>query len=366
MTITAYNCTAPSTPVSRALWIDRMRAALTVLVIFHHAAITYGASGSWFYKSVSDTDPVLTLIAAIDQSFFMGAFFLIAGYLAPFSLARKGTIDFLIDRLLRLGLPSLAFGAFLGPVTTALAIAIPTSLSAMTSAIWDGPFILGPMWFPMALLLFSAGFAVVAPLGGGRRVPPLHHWILVALATGLTALLLRQIFPIGTSTLGFQVGYFAGYLACFGIGVAASRHCWLDRLPLAAIRKSRRVGLAVLPLLPIVLVTSGDHTFETGFSPAAITYALWEPLMALAIIPSLILWGQRRSALPRAVWHWAADNSYAAFIVHAPILVASCRAADAISLPPLLALTLSTLLGTCAAFSCGALLRTSELLRRIL
>lgn len=33
-----------STVPARSLWIDRIRVVLTVLVIFHHAAITYGAS----------------------------------------------------------------------------------------------------------------------------------------------------------------------------------------------------------------------------------------------------------------------------------------------------------------------------------
>ena len=35
--------------VSRLQYIDNIRILLTTLVILHHAAITYGAPGSWYY-----------------------------------------------------------------------------------------------------------------------------------------------------------------------------------------------------------------------------------------------------------------------------------------------------------------------------
>jgi peptidoglycan/LPS O-acetylase OafA/YrhL len=38
---------------SRNAGIDALRAGLTLLVLFHHAAVTYGAMGSWFYRRSS-------------------------------------------------------------------------------------------------------------------------------------------------------------------------------------------------------------------------------------------------------------------------------------------------------------------------
>ena len=32
--------------------LDALRAALTVLVLLHHTAITYGAIGGWFYREL--------------------------------------------------------------------------------------------------------------------------------------------------------------------------------------------------------------------------------------------------------------------------------------------------------------------------
>jgi peptidoglycan/LPS O-acetylase OafA/YrhL len=64
----------PAIPAAgRNAGIDALRARLTLLVVFHHTAITYGAMGSWFYKAVEPGNApaslVLTLFAAYNQGF---------------------------------------------------------------------------------------------------------------------------------------------------------------------------------------------------------------------------------------------------------------------------------------------------------
>src|SRR5437763_7159830 len=100
-------------PRARELYIDRLRALMTAFVILHHTAITYGAPGGWFFyelkPSGSATSLLLTLFVATNQAYFMGFFFLLAGYFTPPSLERKGYARFIADRFFRLGLPLLAF-----------------------------------------------------------------------------------------------------------------------------------------------------------------------------------------------------------------------------------------------------------------
>lgn len=43
--------TVPLGESGRQLHLDRLKVMLTVLVVFHHAAITYGATGDWFYQA---------------------------------------------------------------------------------------------------------------------------------------------------------------------------------------------------------------------------------------------------------------------------------------------------------------------------
>jgi peptidoglycan/LPS O-acetylase OafA/YrhL len=365
MTTSTANQSTTSRP--RAVWIDRLRAGLVLLVILHHAAITYGASGSWFFKATEATSVPLTFLAAVNQAFFMGMFFMISGALAPASLDRKGAGTFLTDRAIRLGVPVLVFGFLLGPLTVALAGGSPGDILADTVArVLRGSFILGPLWFPAALLVFSVVLACWPWRGSAARpVPPFAHWFVLALATGLAALLIRQRVPVGATVAGFQLGYFASYVALFAVGVVAGRNRWLDRLPSSSLRLAMVVGLVGLPILPAALLSTDAPQFETGFSPAAIAYAFWEPVVALGAIAALILWSQRRGDRAATFWSWAAGNSYGAFILHAPILVAVSRALEAIGTPHGAALPLSVVATALAAFGLTAVLRRSALVRRV-
>ncbi len=104
----------------RELYIDRLRSVMTALVILHHTAITYGAPGGWFYNELKPSGAVssllLTLFVATNQAYFMGFFFLLAGYFTPDSLERKGYARFLGDSVPAAGLPLLAFMFMLGPL----------------------------------------------------------------------------------------------------------------------------------------------------------------------------------------------------------------------------------------------------------
>ena len=83
----------PLTQVGFA-FIDNLRILLVVLVILHHLAVTYGGEGSWYYYE-GQADPLtsmlLTLFVVFNQAFFMGFYFLIAGYFVPRSLERAGS-----------------------------------------------------------------------------------------------------------------------------------------------------------------------------------------------------------------------------------------------------------------------------------
>jgi hypothetical protein len=67
--------------------MDALRAAVTLLVVFHHTAITYGAIGGWYYKEIAPSNSpgalLLILFCTVNQAWFMGLFFLLAGYYTP-------------------------------------------------------------------------------------------------------------------------------------------------------------------------------------------------------------------------------------------------------------------------------------------
>jgi len=67
----------------RFVYIDHLRVLLTVLVILHHVSVAYGGMGGWGFidPNLDETTSIfLTLFNAVNQSFFMAAFFFLAAY----------------------------------------------------------------------------------------------------------------------------------------------------------------------------------------------------------------------------------------------------------------------------------------------
>ncbi|HEX4285224.1 MAG TPA: acyltransferase [Terracidiphilus sp.] len=327
----------------RDFYIDRLRSGMTAMVLLHHTAITYGAPGGWFWyelhPSGSLSSLLLTLFVSTNQAYFMGFFFLLAGYFTPRSLERKGYARFIGDRFLRLGLPLLAFILILGPLTAGIANAGDgKGFWVALHYLWIHQRIInGPLWFAQALLIFSLGYCLWRAVAGrslsdsGREpkpVPAFGWWLGSALAVGAAALAIRQSVPVGVNVFGLQLGYFASYTFLFALGIGAWRFDWLRQLRW----KHARVficGLALTwPLMPLAIVIArafygpGHANFSTGFSWPAIVYAFWEPFVAWGLIAAWLLLFRATMNRPSAFWDWLNRRAYAVYILHPPVLVA--------------------------------------------
>lgn len=359
--------------------LDRLKVLLTALVVFHHAAIAYGAAGDWFYREPgaegSVTSQVLTLFCAVNQSFFMGMFFLLSGYLTPGSLQRKGAWRFMKERLIRLGIPLLLFGLFLGPTTVQLAQGV--ALRELSWAMTTGAgvrFVMGPLWFCWALLIFSGLFVLLSRMRLKVElcaVPTPAVLLLSAVLVGLAAFVVRLAVPVGHNVLGLQLGYFVSYVVLFVVGCAAARHRLLDVLNFAHVRRLVWVSLAALPMLPLLLFVfeqSGvpQDGFAGGWNLAALAYALWEPLVAWGVIGGLLVTGHLYLNQPSPAWtHWT-DNAYGAFVVHAPVLVAVSVVVSPLALPLGLKFIVVASLATLLSFFASFLLRLVPAVRKVL
>ena len=152
---------------SRLFFIDNLRTGLAVLVVLHHVALVYGAGAPFYYVEPPLTDPLafvtLLVFVLVNQAWFMGAFFLLAGYFTPGSFDRKGPGSFLWDRLLRLGIPLVLFYFVLNPISGLGVYLMPTVLTGITTSptwqVYPELLGMGPMWFVAMLLIFSFGYA---------------------------------------------------------------------------------------------------------------------------------------------------------------------------------------------------------------
>ncbi|MCA8424880.1 acyltransferase [Burkholderia seminalis] len=358
--------------VHRNAGLDALRACLTLLVVFHHCAITYGALGGWYYHEVaagpSVESALLTLFCAINQAFFMGLFFFLAGYYTPPSIARKGTVRFLADRFLRLGLPLLIYGVLIGPVTIALAQSGAGHPFAKTlEHLWrTGTFENGPMWFAEALLIFSVAAALLYPpfpravahdMDRSARGPSDRTLAIAAWFTGIAALALRSRWPIGTNVWGLQLGYFASYVVLYAAGCRAARVHWIAHLPARQVRLWSRIALLALPVLPLAYLLA-KHVPTWRGRPQAVIYAFWEPLVAWGAILFLVDRFQRCFDRLTGAWRPLSRRAYAIYIIHPPVLVGVALAWRHVPANPFLKFTVT---GSVACVACylvaGLLLR---------
>lgn len=358
-------------------FIDHLRIVLTALVILHHVAIVYGGSGGWYWREEPNASNRLLLIFnAVNQSYFMGLFFLLAGYFTPSSYERKGTRTFLAERGRRLGLPLLGYFFVLSPLTIAL---------ARTSAghpFWSGWWLMirerefepGPLWFAEALLLFALGYAVSRRLrprahDGSDHVRPPSFAVLLggALGVGVVSFLIRLVVPVGSNIAWLQLGYFPAYILLFIVGCAAAPSHALERVSFSYARPWAILSAILLLVLPIMLAARGEQGgFEGGWTFNAAFYALWDPLVAWGIILTL-LWAFRT--------HWSAERpftaalaqrAYGAYIVHPPVVVAFSLLAREWEAPALLKFAAVGLASCLGAFGVAHLLLLLPGARKIL
>ena len=316
--------------MSRNAAIDHLRIGLTALVILHHVAIVYGGSGGWYWREAPNASSIpLLFFNALNQSFFMGFFFLLAGYFSPQSLEKKGVGPFFTDRLKRLGIPLLGYFFILSPLTN-LIVRVHAGESPLVAlkGVYQFPNLEpGPLWFCMALLLFAGLFVGWRTWRGSRtaladRLPGFAWLFAAAIALGLLNFGIRLVVPVGESILWQQLGYYPCYLFLFFGGCWASRSRLLESLTFPAVWPWLIISIVCAAALPFIfLFPPGEGAFEGGWNLNALTYALWDPLVGWGIILALLWAANKWARQGTRLTTWLARNAYAAFVIHPPVIV---------------------------------------------
>lgn len=352
MTQTTEPTTAPATR-PRQFYLDNLRVALTALVVIHHAAATYGGiPGAWYYTE-DVSDPSATFLFGflmVNQSFFMGAFFLISALFVPASFERKGGRRFLKDRLIRLGIPLLIFLVALRPLATSgifvglrseYGAELPYWLFYLVS--WDP----GPMWFVELLLIFSLLYVIWRHLRSDRGAEtadvtsdsgrPLSGTMIIFFGAGLAVAtyLWRIVVPIGTGVpvLGLPtVAYLPQYASLFIIGLIAARRGWLHSLSVTI----GRIGFAVAAVgaagLLITLNSTGETWVGLGSWQSSLMAAC-ESALAIGVIVGLLVLFRRRANHQGARLRFLSEHAYTVYVTHALVLVAVGYGLSGLSAP---------------------------------
>ena len=370
------------TPEPRLFFIDNLRVFLIALVFLVHLAITYGSPlGTWYYQEGQVSMPsavVYILFQAIVQAFFMGLLFLISGYFTPSSYDRKGSKQYLKERLTRLGIPLLIFLVVVEPIVE-YAVDLSNGFfhgSFLNFFITYGFFGFGILWFVLALLVFGIAYACWRAFKPKptKAIPfPKNSIILAfALMLGAVSFAVRLVFPTSSvsSLFSFRYGYFPQYIAFFIVGLIAFRGNWLMTIHKKTGQFWSKTSITLLAILPFIFVagviTGGVNSFSGGFSWQAAAYAFWEQLFGIAVAIGLTVWFREKINFQNRLTKALSSSSFTAYIIQAPVLVFLALSLQSLQLPLLLKFAVVSPIGVVLCFAVAYLIRKIPKANKIL
>jgi glucan biosynthesis protein C len=366
------NSTAVNPTRVRRAYLDNLKVVLVTCVILGHAFITYADIGKWMYREPATSDAfniVAAIMVSLGSLFAMGLFFLIAGLLTPGPLRRKGSARFLLDRLIRLGVPFLAYLLLIYPLAEWAGEGEGSATSYLADALADpDP---GPLWFVGVLLLFSVVYVAwrhfrPAPQGTG----PLRGQLLVGIGAAIAVgtVVVRCEFPIDSiQPFTAHVWQWPQCIALFVLGLMAAERGWLQPVP----RRIQQVGggvalLGTVALLAAMATGASIEAFSGGLTWQAILTACCEGAIAIGLSMWLLGLFQRRFDHAGALATALGRAAFGAYVLQAPVLLICALLAHPVPIPPEGKFLIVAPAGIAASFALAWLLTRLPGIRRIL
>jgi hypothetical protein len=329
---------------ARIAALDRTRTFLTLVVLVHHAAIPYTHFGHTDPKSWIGFD---VIILATD-SFFMAMFFFLSGLFVWTSLARRGPLNYLSERLLRLGLPFAICALTVIPLAY-YAIALRQTPDQTFADFWwktitVGPWPSGPIWFLWVLLAFNLVASILYALSP-RLLDPINRLSLLgherpavffAVLLAVTAALYvpaRVHFGPGSwfefgpfSVQHGRLGLYATYFF-FGAGLGAAN---FDRGLLSADGQLAedgwgwaRVALVPYCLMWVLIYIKREILGNPLWLPDwyEVTYGIFFSAFSVAMMFLILAYFLKFKQSGRSVLDRMQPDAYGMFLVHYPIVL---------------------------------------------
>lgn len=312
---------------------DNLRTWMVILVVLQHLGEIFG----------------LYLFLMLNQAYFMGLLFLLSGYFTPGSYERKGSSKFLMDRLLRLGVPTLVYVFIISPLEK-------WGSHLITHKPVGNLFSLDQMWFIVMLLVFDLGYFTWRTIvknrperrtNGAPKKLTFPKVALFTLALAAASYLLRIVIPYGIPVLEFpSLGYLAQYLSFFLIGMLAFQQGWLRSIP----GSLGQLGFALAVLATVILfptavfIGSGSKWIGYGSWQSAV-FALWDSIFAVGMSLALITFFRRFLDGGKKFGRFLSQHSFTVYVIHVPVIVFLILALSGLQMTTLLKFGLAAVMG---------------------
>ncbi len=338
-------------PLPRLWYLDRLKVALTFLVIAHHVGQAYGATGGFWYFENPERWRYLGFFFWVNSSFFMGLFFFISAYFVPGSYERKGGAGFLKGKALRFGVPLVIFLLLVSPVLmylsyinyrggtlpflsyyTQIYFGMEPKPAGFRGPLWpDINF--GHLWFVQHLLVYAVVYALwrllwrrpatPGPVQSVGEAPGDLAILGYAVALTLVTLLVRSRYPIDkwVGVLGFimaEPAHLPQYLSLFVLGVVAVHRGWLQAIPKARGLRWLWVGIGTIVAGALVLY----HVVPLPPAARGIFMVTAESFIAVSLLVGLCTLFRQCFNATTPSWQMLGTAAYGAYLVHVPVVVA--------------------------------------------
>ncbi len=352
--------------------VDNLKVLLVVGVIVAHATMAWTANDAWVLEEPTVREPLLTLLnlaALTGVMFAIPLFLVIAGSFTPQSLARKGPRRFVIDRMIRLGVPLLFYLVVFAPIVEYVDAHENSALSegfwSYAPQVWLHP-APGPLWFLEVLLVLSVIYTAVRVRwpAGERETSELPGRQLIAFgaAIALAAYLVRLGVAFDREVgQDLYLGGAPAWVGAFGLGVVGAERGWFDRFsPAMSRRLFRAAWSAVAATVVVVSVVAGAmgrdiDVFFGGGTWQSAALAMLQGVLVVAMSLWLIDVFRRRAAHQGRLGRELGRAAFAAYIVHQVVLVGTVLATRRIAGPPELDFLLAATAAVVGSFAIGAL-----------
>jgi hypothetical protein len=222
-----------------------------------------------------------------DQSFFMCMLFFVGGLFVPSSLERKGTAEFVRDKLKRLGWPLVVTYFFVTPLSSGLR-GMVLGGGGMLSYMW---FDKGVTWFLATLLIFSISYSIVPFPQVSVPMPSAVQIISACAALGAVQgwisycnFTLLSVSPIPCGGLPFDVVFFAA-------GCVARRSGWMESIQSMAPRDywlARLAAFIAVVGCGVAIATIGLSDIIAGGLGPRVLASTWAGVMTGGISVSVL------------------------------------------------------------------------------
>ena len=323
-----------------------------LLGIVLHASLPY-FSRLLEFETVwpADDDQSLLLFLVFDfiHTWRMPVFFLLAGFFAHLVLDRRAMSAFALDRLKRIGVPLVLFGAVMAVVIPPIWVygwSGVMSVEAFQDALKDrrslesSGELIAHLWFLYYLLLMYAALlglrflgsmwrarAAYAPSTFGRRIgDAVYTRIPLLLALAAVVLLIvrgvnesKPIWPLNVPDVLYGALFFF-----YGYGLYARREL-IDRLKedgaLAALWSTAATAFLVhLVLLGMMDEASKADEDAESMAFLSLLNAVFYGASAVTFSVALVGQSERLLSSSRPWVRWLADSSYWIYIIHLPVV----------------------------------------------